>query len=197
MLAVTVGLSMLWSSFELPSASNTSVMSHREPVVVLLLPSWPSGTLDNERARCLSLATALGNERRMLKPGLAAVCRESDPPPVANVRSPWPAPPLSSPLAVLAFAPISHAATDAHDITAEEQCCNGVPCVCVCVLLLRADTTSGTVCGADVHDNNGRHRSTTAWGDGEKRICRPLPPVRRITAAPTKQQTTISPTEKR
>jgi len=111
MLAVTVGLSILWSSFELPSPSNTSVMSNREPVV-LLLPSWPSGTLDRDRARCLSLATALGKERRMLKPGLPAVCTESGPP-FANARSPWPAPPLSSPLAVLAFAPISHAATDA------------------------------------------------------------------------------------
>lgn len=111
MLAVTVELSKFWSSFELPSASKTSVMSNRG-LVELLLPSWPpSGTLDNDLARCLSLATALGRERRMLNPGLPAVCKESEPPlpPGTNDRSPWPVP-LSSPLAVLAFAPISHAA---------------------------------------------------------------------------------------
>lgn len=110
MLAVTVGLSMFWSSFELLSASKTSVMSNRGPDVELLLVSWPSGTLDSDRARCRSLATALGKDRRMLNPGLPpAVCNESGPLPVdAYDRSPWPVPP-SSPLAVLAFAPISHA----------------------------------------------------------------------------------------
>lgn len=133
MLAVTVGLSMLWSSFELPSASNTSVMSNREPVE-LLLPSWPSGTLDSDRARCLSLVTALGKERKILKPGFPAVCRESGPPlpPVENVRSPWLAPPLSSPLAVLAFAPISHATTDVFTRTTtdpdDRQCTRYAKC---------------------------------------------------------------------
>lgn len=102
---------MLWSSFELPSASKTSVMSNRGLVELLLLSWPPSGTLDNDLARCLSLATALCKERRMLNPGLPAVCKESEPPlpPGANDRSLWPVP-LSSPLAVLAFAPILHAA---------------------------------------------------------------------------------------
>lgn len=117
MLAVTVGLSRFWSSFELLSASKTSVMSNRALVELLLL-SWPLGTPDRDLARCLSLATALGKERRILNPWLPAVCTESGPPlPEENDRwSPWPAPP-SSPLAVLAFAPISHA-TNVHANTA-------------------------------------------------------------------------------
>lgn len=115
---MTVGLSKFCSSFEVLSASKTSVMSKRGVVEVLLV-SWPSGTLDNDLARCLSLATALGNERRMLNPGLEAVCTESDPLPDENVRSPWPAP-LSSPLAVLAFAPISHATKSTKKYTADD-----------------------------------------------------------------------------
>lgn len=119
MLAVTVGLSKFWSSFELLSASKTSVISNRGLVELLLL-SWPLGTPDRDLARCLSLATALGRERRMLNPGLPAVCTESDPLPEENDWwSPWPAPP-SSPLAVLAFAPILHA-TNVHANTAARR----------------------------------------------------------------------------
>lgn len=113
---MTVGLSKFWSSFELLSASKTSVISNRGLVELLLL-SWPLGTPDRDLARCLSLATALGKERRILNPGLLAVCTESGPLPEENDRwSPWLAPP-SSPLAVLAFAPISHA-TNVHANTA-------------------------------------------------------------------------------